>query len=192
MGKAGGEISWYHHTSWDGLCFQVQASQLVFNAIRGSHILDLQGVYITSFYLYWYHVYFIEPCMLELYTLSQNVMAMLHMGMLILTMPYCWLPLAQHEIATTKDLVVCAYQEVLVEGDVNPRDEAKAMQVGIKEKSLILRQKLGKLTTVANLELGDQFLAQVIIIHSYLFKRFLNDMLLLYWCYRVQAHPWIT
>jgi hypothetical protein len=82
--------------------------------------------------------------------------------------------LAQHEIATTKDLVVCAYQEVLVEGDVNPRDEAKAMQVGIKEKSLILRQKLGKLTTVANLELGDQFLAQVIIIHSYLFNMFLE------------------
>jgi hypothetical protein len=26
--------------------------------------------------------------MLELHTLSQNVMAMLHMGMLILTMPY--------------------------------------------------------------------------------------------------------
>jgi hypothetical protein len=53
-----------------------------------------------------------------------------------------------------------------VEGDVNPGNEAKAMQARIKEKSLVLRQKplvlrqkLGKLTTVANPELGDKFLA---------------------------------
>jgi hypothetical protein len=38
-------------------------------------------------------------------------------------------------------------------------DEVKAMWAGIKEKSLTLRQKLGKLTTIANLELGDKFLA---------------------------------
>jgi hypothetical protein len=47
----------------------------------------------------------------------------------------------------------------MVEGDVSPGDEAKAMWAGIKEKSLVLRQKLGKLTTVANPELGDHFLA---------------------------------
>lgn len=46
-----------------------------------------------------------------------------------------------------------------MERDVNPKDEAKAMWVGIKEKSLILRQKLGKLTAVANSELGNQLLA---------------------------------
>jgi hypothetical protein len=51
-------------------------------------------------------------------------------------------------------------------GDVeaNPVDEANAMRAGIKDKSLALRQKLGKLTVVANPELGDRFLAQVIII----------------------------
>jgi hypothetical protein len=50
----------------------------------------------------------------------------------------------------------------MVEGDVSPGVEAKAMWAGIKEKSLALRQKLGKLTAVANPELGDHFLAQVI------------------------------
>jgi hypothetical protein len=61
---------------------------LVFISIRGSHILDLQGEYFISLYLYWYHLYIIEPCMLELHILSQNVMALLHMGMLFLTKPY--------------------------------------------------------------------------------------------------------
>jgi hypothetical protein len=61
-----------------------------------------------------------------------------------------------------------------VEGDVNPGNEAKAMWAGIKEKSLALRQKLGKLTTVANPELGNKFLAQVIIILSFMFKTFLE------------------
>ena len=62
-----------------------------------------------------------------------------------------------------------------MEGDVkSPGDEAKAMQVGIKKKFLALRQKLGKLNAIAILELGDQLLAQVIIIHSYMFKTFLK------------------
>jgi hypothetical protein len=61
-----------------------------------------------------------------------------------------------------------------VEGDVNPRDEAKAMRAGIKEKSLALRQKLRKLTIVANPELSDQSLAQMIIILSFMFKKFLE------------------
>jgi hypothetical protein len=78
--------------------------------------------------------------------------------------------LAQHKIAAAKDLAVHAYQEALVEGDVNLGDEAKAMRVGIKEKSVALRQKLGKLFAIANPELGDQFLAQVIIILSFMFK----------------------
>jgi hypothetical protein len=52
----------------------------------------------------------------------------------------------------------------LGDGEANPVDEANAMQVGIKDKSLALRQKLGKLTAVANPEFGDKFLAQVIII----------------------------
>jgi hypothetical protein len=51
----------------------------------------------------------------------------------------------------------------MVEGDVSPWDEAKAMRAGIKDKSLALRQKLGKLIAVANIELGDKFLAQVIL-----------------------------
>jgi hypothetical protein len=51
----------------------------------------------------------------------------------------------------------------MVEGDVSTGDEAKAMRVGIKEKSLALRQKLGKLTAIANPELGDKFLVQVIL-----------------------------
>jgi hypothetical protein len=67
----------------------------------------------------------------------------------------------------------------MAEGEVNPVDEAKAMQAGIKEKSLALRQKLGKLTTIANPELGDYFLVQVIIILLFLFKSFLNDILLM-------------
>jgi hypothetical protein len=50
----------------------------------------------------------------------------------------------------------------MVESHVSSRDEAKAMRARIKEKSLALRQKLGKLTAIANPELGDKFLAQVI------------------------------
>jgi hypothetical protein len=46
------------------------------------------------------------------------------------------------------------------------------MRAGIKEKSLALRQKLGKLTAVANPELGDHFLAQVIFILSFVFQEF--------------------
>jgi hypothetical protein len=60
----------------------------------------------------------------------------------------------------------------MVEGDVSLGDEAKAMQARIKEKSLALRQKLGKLTAVANLEFGDHFLAQVIFILSFLIQEF--------------------
>jgi hypothetical protein len=71
--------------------------------------------------------------------------------------------LPQHEIAAAGDLAVHTYQEAMVEGNVSPRDEAKAMRAGIKEKSLALRQKLGKLSVVANPELGDKFLAQVIL-----------------------------
>jgi hypothetical protein len=56
------------------------------------------------------------------------------------------------------DLAVRTYQEAMMEGDVSPGDEAKAMRAGIKEKSLALKQKLGKLTAVANPELGDKFL----------------------------------
>jgi hypothetical protein len=83
--------------------------------------------------------------------------------------------LAQHKIAAAGDLAVRAYHEAMaLEGDVSPRDEVKAMRVGIKEKSLALRQKLGKLTTVANPELGDQFLAHVIFIHSFLFQEILE------------------
>jgi hypothetical protein len=67
--------------------------------------------------------------------------------------------LPQHEIAAAGDLAVRTYQEAIVEGDVSPGDEAKAMRAGIKDESLALRQKLGKLTTVTNLELGDKFLA---------------------------------
>jgi hypothetical protein len=51
----------------------------------------------------------------------------------------------------------------MVEGDVSPGDEAKAMRASIKEKSLALRQKLGKLSVVANPEFGDEFLAHVIL-----------------------------
>jgi hypothetical protein len=71
--------------------------------------------------------------------------------------------LPQHEIAAAGDLVVRTYQEAMVEGDVSPGDEAKAMRAGIKDKSLALRQKLRKLTAVASPELGDKFLAQVIL-----------------------------
>jgi hypothetical protein len=78
--------------------------------------------------------------------------------------------LAQHEIAAVGDLAVRAYHEAMaLEDDVSPGDEAKAMRVGIKEKSLALR-----LTTVANPEPGDQFLAQVIFIHSFLFQEILE------------------
>jgi hypothetical protein len=67
--------------------------------------------------------------------------------------------LPQHEIAATGDVVIQAYQEALEDGEANPVDEANAIQVGIKDKSLALRQKLGKLTAVANPELCDRFLA---------------------------------
>jgi hypothetical protein len=60
----------------------------------------------------------------------------------------------------------------MVEGYVSPGDEAKAMWAGIKEKSLALRQKLGKLTTVANPELGDHFLAHFIFMLSFLIQEF--------------------
>ena len=60
----------------------------------------------------------------------------------------------------------------MVEGDVSPGDEAKAMWAGIKEKSLALRQKLGKLIAVANSKLSDHSLAQVTFIVSFLFQEF--------------------
>jgi hypothetical protein len=44
---------------------------------------------------------------------------------------------------------------------------------------LALRQNLGKLITIANPKLGDHFLAQVIIIVSFVFKINLNEMLLM-------------
>jgi hypothetical protein len=62
----------------------------------------------------------------------------------------------------------------MVEGDVSLKDEAKAMWVGIKEKSLALRQKLEKLTTIPNLELGDKFLAHVIFKLSFQFEEYLE------------------
>jgi hypothetical protein len=58
----------------------------------------------------------------------------------------------------------------LADKEVNPLNEANAMRAGIKDKSLALRQKLGKLTAVANPELGDRFLAQVIIIDFMCFQ----------------------
>jgi hypothetical protein len=76
----------------------------------------------------------------------------------------------QHEIVAAGDVAVQAYQEALGDGEANPVDEANAMQAGIKDKSLALRQKLGKLTAVANPELGDRFLAQVIIIDFMCFQ----------------------
>lgn len=54
----------------------------------------------------------------------------------------------------------------MAEVDVNPMDDAKAMQARIKEKSLSLKKMLRKLIAVANLEFGDHFLAQVNIIFS--------------------------
>jgi hypothetical protein len=81
------------------------------------------------------------------------------------------LSLPQHKTAAAGDVAVRAYQEALGDGEANSVDEANAMRAGIKDKSLALRQKLGKLTTVANPELGDRFLAQVIIID---FIRFQN------------------
>jgi hypothetical protein len=80
------------------------------------------------------------------------------------------LSLPQHEIAAAGDVAVQAYQETLGDGEANSVDEANAMRAGIKDKSLALRQKLGKLTAVANLELGDRFLAQVIIIDFICFQ----------------------
>jgi hypothetical protein len=58
----------------------------------------------------------------------------------------------------------------LGDGEANSVDEANAMRAGNKDKSLALRQKLGKLTAVANPELGDRFLAQVIIINFICFQ----------------------
>jgi hypothetical protein len=78
--------------------------------------------------------------------------------------------LPQHEIAAAEDVAVRAYQEALEDGEANPVNEANAMQAGIKDKSLALSQKLGKLTIVANPELGDRFLAQVIIIDFMCFQ----------------------
>jgi hypothetical protein len=78
--------------------------------------------------------------------------------------------LPQHEIAAAGDFAVRAYQEALEDGEANPVDEANAMRARIKDKSLALRQKLGKLTAVANPELGDKFLAQVIIIDFICFQ----------------------
>jgi hypothetical protein len=78
--------------------------------------------------------------------------------------------LLEHEIAAAGNVVIRAYQEALGDGEANPMDEANAMRAGIKDKSLALRQKLGKLTTIANPELGDRFLAQVIIIDFMCFQ----------------------
>jgi hypothetical protein len=78
--------------------------------------------------------------------------------------------LPQHEIATPGDVAIRAYQEALGDGEANPVDEANAMWAGIKDKFLALRQKLGKLTAVANPELNDRFLAQVIIIDFMCFQ----------------------
>jgi hypothetical protein len=80
------------------------------------------------------------------------------------------LSLSQHEIAAAGDVAVRAYQEALGDREANSVDEANAMRAGIKDKSLALRQKLGKLTAVANPELGNRFLAQVIIIDFICFQ----------------------
>jgi hypothetical protein len=80
------------------------------------------------------------------------------------------LSLSRYEIAVAGDVAVRAYQEALEDGEANSVDEANAMLAGIKDKSLALRQKLGKLTVVANPELGDRFVAQVIIIDFICFQ----------------------
>jgi hypothetical protein len=82
--------------------------------------------------------------------------------------------LAQHEIAAAGDLIVHTYQEAIVDGNASLGDEAKTMRAGMKEKSLALRQKLGKLTAIANPELGDKFLEHVIFKVSFLFKVYLE------------------
>ena len=76
----------------------------------------------------------------------------------------------KHKIAIAGVIVIRAYQEALGDGETNPEDEANAMRAAMKDKSLALKQKQGKLTTVANPELGDKFLAQVIIIDFMCFQ----------------------
>jgi hypothetical protein len=68
------------------------------------------------------------------------------------------------------------------------------MWVGMKVKTLALRQKLRKLTTFANPELSDHFLTQVIIIVSVFFIMKLNEILGMSYLYShkhtiVQAFP---
>jgi hypothetical protein len=45
------------------------------------------------------------------------------------------------------------------EEDVNRVDEANAMRARMKEKTVVLKQKLGKLTAVVNPKLNDHFLS---------------------------------
>jgi hypothetical protein len=72
-------------------------------------------------------------------------MALLHMGILFLTMPYSLTSFASAQNCSNRGGQVCAYQEAKLEDNVNPMDEAKAMLAKIKEMSLALRQILGSL-----------------------------------------------
>jgi hypothetical protein len=67
----------------------------------------------------------------------------------------------QYEIAAAADLAVRLYREETPEDLQTEAGVLAAMRLGTKEKTTRLVQKLGKLTAVANPNLGIEWLQEV-------------------------------
>ena len=67
----------------------------------------------------------------------------------------------QYEIAAAADVAVRLYKEETLEDDQSQEGILVAMRLGTKEKTTKLIQKLGKLTAVANPNLGSEWLQEV-------------------------------
>lgn len=69
--------------------------------------------------------------------------------------------LYQQEIAAAGDVALLVYREDTSHDEISREGLASAMKQGIKDKTMKLITKLGKLTAVANPALGDEFLQEV-------------------------------
>ena len=67
----------------------------------------------------------------------------------------------QHELSLAADDGVRQLLEQ-TEGEVSPADKAAAMKAAVEKKAVALRMKMGKLVAVANPELTDGWLREVV------------------------------
>ena len=67
----------------------------------------------------------------------------------------------QHELSLAADDGVRQLLEH-TEGEVSPADKAAAMKAAVEKKVVALRMKMGKLVAVANPELTDGWLREVV------------------------------